>query len=231
MRNARTLVVGGITIGLVVLLSWSSDELVAQACNTSPNRPTAASAVRDGDDVLVVWSHTGGCAATRFYLEASRSAAEVMEQTINDPADRSTTLPLPANNGTPWRVSIRAFNQFGLSGGAQAILDEGALAPPPPNSCPSGPLPPPILVSAQAFGRTLFVQWQPDHRCPSSITGFVIGGSYTPDGPIIGTVTLPYPNGRSWQGEVPPGTYHVSVMTQFYGSMSVRSNTMLVVVQ
>jgi hypothetical protein len=232
VRNARTFVVGTLSLTFVSLLSVSSRDLAAQACNASPARPASAAAVRSGDgSVVLVWTHSGGCAPDRFYLEASRGPTEVIEQTINDPTDRSASFSLATNNGTPWRISVRAFNEFGLSAGRSAILNEGPLTPPPPNTCPSGPLPPPTLVSAVAFGRTVHVQWQPDARCPSSITGFVIAGATTADGPIIGTVAIPYPNVHSWQGEVPPGQYYVSVISQFYTVMSVRSNGMLVVVQ
>jgi hypothetical protein len=59
----------------------------------------------------------------------------------------------------------------------------------------------------------------------------VIAGASTEEGPVIGTVTIPYPNVRSWHGEVPPGEYYVSVISQFHTAMSVRSNSTLVVVR
>jgi hypothetical protein len=173
---------------------------------------------------------TGACDAERFYLEASRGTAEIIEHTVEDGDDRSTSLTLGANNGTPWRISVRAFNEFGLSPGRSAVLNEGVTTP-VANQCPSGTMPPPTLVSAQSFGRTLFIQWQPDGRCPVATTGFIIAGSHTPNGPILGTVTVPYPNARSWSGEVPPGSYYVSVIAQYYSTTSVPSNAMLVHVQ
>jgi hypothetical protein len=232
--SMRTLTVAALVIGAMASSTTLFPTVNAQSCNTSPNRPTTTTAARSSDgSVLVAWTMSGGCAAEKFYLEASRGTTDVIEETIDDGEELSATLDLDENNGTPWRISVRAFNEFGLSAGRSAILDEGSLAttPPPPNSCPAGPIPPPTLVSAQSFGRTLFVQWQPDWRCTTTVTGFVIGGSLTPDGPIIGTITIPYPNIHSWTGEVPPGSYFVSVFTQYYGSWSVRSNTMLVHVQ
>src|SRR5690606_28097050 len=99
------------------------------------------------------------------------------------------------------------------------ILDEGPVEL-PPNPCPSGELPPPTLISAQVFNRTLLVQWQPDSRCTTAVTNFVIIGMPSPGGPILGSVTVPYPNSRSWSGEVPPGSYYVAVVTQYYTKTS-----------
>jgi hypothetical protein len=212
------------------LTAWSefSTVAVAQSCNSSPSQPSSATARRFvGGPVKVEWTVPGNCEPERFYLEASRGVDEIIEETVDDGSERSVELPLGANNGTPWRITIRAFNEFGLSAGRHAFLSEGPIVP-VENLCPLGEIPRPTLVSAQAFGRTLVVQWQPDGRCPVAITGFVIGGSAAPDGLYLGTVTVPYPNARSWTGDVPSGSYYVSVVAQYYGVSSTPSNAMLV---
>ena len=223
----RTLVALVLAIPCAVLLNEFSPAAVAQSCNTSPSRPTSVTARRFvNGGVLVEWT-VGACAGERFHLEASRGVSEIIEDTANDDADRFLEMPLGANNGTAWRITVRAFNEFGLSSGQHLVFDEGPVKP-LKNECPASEIPPPVLVSAQAFGRTLMVQWQADPRCPIGTTGFVLGGSQTPGGPLLGTVDVPYPNARAWTGEVPPGSYYVSVFARYYGATSVASNAMLV---
>jgi hypothetical protein len=227
----RTLVALSLAIPCVASLSEFSPAVIAQSCNTSPTRPTLVMVGRRAVDVVdVEWTVSGACTGERFYLEASRGLSEIIEETADDDSARVATLPLGANNGTPWRMSVRAFNRFGLSAGHSIVLNEGPVIP-VENRCPASEIPPPTLVSVQAFGRTVMVQWEADPRCPLATTGFVIGGSESPGGPLLGSVDVPYPNARSWSGEVPPGSYYVSVYARYYSSSSVASNTMLVHVQ
>jgi hypothetical protein len=152
----------------------------------------------------------------------------VVEATVTDADDRSRAMALAAGNGTPWRISVRGWNATGLSPGRSAILAEGDPNAPPPHNCLAD-FPAPTLVSAHAAGRVVTIQWNPDARC--MMTGFLLAASYTPDGPIIGTVGVPYPNGRSWSGAVPPGSYYVRVFAMYHGSPSAPSGSMLVHVQ
>ena len=230
LQFVRALSTVAILLAIVAAFDSQSAGVLAQACvgNAPPNRPTAVSAARGSDGkVLVGWTVSGGCAATRFYLEASRGTGEIIEHTVTEGSEHTALLTLGAGTQVPWRISVRGFNPGGLSAGRSTVLTE--VAPEPvPNPCPSGTLPSPFLTGVQASGRTLSVQWQPDSRCSVAITSFVIAGSHTPDGPVIGTVTVPYPNARSWTGEVPPGSYYVKVFTQYYNSLSTPSTSMLV---
>jgi hypothetical protein len=195
----------------------------AQSCNASPDRPSQVNAARTPEGVIVSWTFAAwACLGDRYYLEASRGPTEVLEA---DTTHRSILLDLATGTDVPWRITVRSFTPEGLSKGASVLLQEGGKAPPPP--CPSQ-LPAPTLVSAQTFGRQLFLQWQPDPSCLGSITNFLIAGSSTPDGPWLGTITVPYPNARSWQGEIPPGSYYVKVITQYYTRSSPPSASILV---
>jgi hypothetical protein len=226
--HARIFVAASLAMVAVASLMEPSGVVLAQACNASPDRPLTASAVRDSDgSVSVSWTvSTTGCAATRFYLEASRGTSEVIEETIDDGEERTAELGLGTNNGTPWRISVRAFNEFGLSAGRSAVLSEGATGPPRPNECAGAPFPP-TLTAANAVGRILVLTWQPPSQCAVGVTGYTVIGQYAPNGAVIGTISIPYP-ARSWSGEVPPGAYYVSVITNSYGLASTPSNTIFV---
>jgi hypothetical protein len=132
----RTLVALSLAIPCVAALHEFSPAVIAQSCNTSPSRPTSVIARRFVDGpVAVEWTVSGACSGERFYLEASRGLSEIIEATADD-SDRSLNLPLAANNGIPWRISIRAFNRFGLSSGYSIVLNEGPVIP-VENKCPA----------------------------------------------------------------------------------------------
>jgi hypothetical protein len=228
--NMRSAVVAAAV--LVVGASWTGQSAIvlaqdgAQPCtNESPDRPTALRAVRNSaNEVRVEWTPAAtGCAATKYYVEASASASTVIEA---DTDDTSLLLAVPRSANALWRVAVRAFNEVGLSPGRSVALDERATGTPAENPCPAGSIFPPTLISAQVTGRRLEVQWSPDSRCLA--THFVIAGSLTPDGPTLGTVTVDSPSARSWTGEVPSGSYYVRVLTHFYGIASAPSAAMLV---
>jgi hypothetical protein len=230
VMNGRTYLFAAFVV-IVIASMQDSEPTLAQACNQPPNRPSSVTAARSPDgDVLVTWTVSGGCAAERFYLEASRGTTEIIEETVEDGEERSVSLALGVGNATPWRIAVRGFNEFGLSPQRSAVLSE-SNAPAPENPCPSGTLPPPNLISANAVGRTLYVQWEPDARCAVALTHFVIGGSLTPEGPLLGSITVPYPNARSWSGEVPAGSYFVKVFSNYYTESSPASQAILVHVQ
>lgn len=112
--------VGGVVISVFAVgaaFEWLSDIAIAQAaCNLSPNRPTSVYADRAPDGrVFVAWNMaTGGCEATRFYVEAWRGPEEVIEHTVSSGSERSVLLPLGAATADPWRIYVRAFNSSGL---------------------------------------------------------------------------------------------------------------------
>jgi hypothetical protein len=227
----RTLLVAA---GVLAMGAWLTPAARAQACNnTSPNQPTALDVTRsstNSGNIIVSWTLPASlCAATKVYVEASRDADNVIE--ANTAASSSgITMAVPKVNGI-WRIAIRTFNEFGLSAQRSVALDESvAPAPnvPAPNPCPPGAVFPPTLVSANAVGRTLQVQWQPNSLCQTSVTGFAVLGQAEPGGPVIGTVEIPYPNVRAWSGVVPPGSYYVSVVTRFYQQSSPASNAIFV---
>lgn len=224
--NLRTPVVASlVTVGVALWLNPST-VVVAQSCNVSPSRPIGVAVGRASSGVLVAWSEpAGACAATTFYVEASRGTVVQDDRTT---ATTTITLPLGANNGTPWRISVRGWNAFGLSPQGTVLLDEGSLEPPPPpppNPCPNGGLPP-TLLNAYADGRRVTVHWAHDPRCVPS--GALVVGASSPTGPPLGTVTIPYPNTDVWIGEAPPGNYYVRVHSLYEGRTGPGSTSVLV---
>jgi hypothetical protein len=224
---------------LAVLVSFSLvgafSATSAQVCgNVAPNAPTDLTAVRLSDtQVLIQWSiPASACAATKFYTEVSRSHDQVIEASTGI---NSIVMNVPKMDAV-WRIAVRAFNAFGLSSQVSVALNEASPTPvvpnvPAPNPCTMGAVYPPQIVSANAVGRVLSVQWTGPSICQGGVTGFTILGQYDPNGPVVGTIDIPYPNVRSWSGVVPPGTYYVSVVTRFYQLSSVASNAILVHVQ
>lgn len=197
--------------------------LAAQSCNVSPDRPLSATAARASDgSVLIAWSHAGGCAPTKFYVEASRGTTDLVEQEITDASDRSASLALGANNGTPWRIAVRAHNASGLSLARVTVLTEGTVQQ-PANPCATT-FAAPTLLAANAVGRTLTVQWA---ASPCLVTGYSIIGQTDPNGPIVGAIDIPYPT-TAWTGQVPPGAYYVRVAGRYYQRTGQASNAIFI---
>ena len=202
------------TVAIIMLVAgviWADRSVIVIAqngsgsCNTSPDRPTDVLAARGTDGrVLVAWTANSGRAATRFYVEASRGTS------VNDDVtttQSSVVLPLAVNNGVPWRVSVRGWNEYGLSPQGTAVLDEGSLAPPP--TC--DPLPAPTVHPAVVTGTRVNLWWTREEACKARISGWLIVASLTPSGPVVASIPLDWWH-SNWAGDAPPGTYYVRVL-------------------
>jgi hypothetical protein len=158
---------------------------------TPPSAPANLLGTVVGQSLALSWRTTfEGAAPTQMWLDVTGSATGTLPI---GPGETFSFSPVPSGSYT---LSVRAANASGTSAPSAPITLTF------PSACSGVPLAPAGFL-AYRVGRRVSVVWEPGASGPAP-TGFLLS--------VTGSLAADVPTtGRTLSGDVPAGTYHLSV--------------------